>query len=64
MSSEDFDQKYKKIRIFIGKISSFDGKFLSVYLNRHVFIMLVKFVVGRINGIFNIVETETRKFHH
>ena len=64
MSSEDFDQNIKKIRIFIEKILSFDGKFLSIYLKSHVFIMLVKLVVGCINGIFNIVETETRKFHH
>ena len=61
-TSRDSDQKYKnKIRIFIGKISSVDVKFLSIYLNSHVFVMLVKFVAGRINGIFDVVETGTRK---
>ena len=53
-----------KIRIFIGKFSFFDGKLLSIYLKSHVFVMLVKFVVGRINGIFDSVEIERRKFRH
>ena len=33
-------------------------------MNRIVFVMLVKFVFGRINGIFDGAETETRKFNY
>ena len=61
-----FGQKYEKYQIFfIGKFSFFFFFFFfSIYLNSYVFVMLVKFVVGRINGILNDVEIETRKFHY
>ena len=51
----------------IKKITDFhflDVNFFSVYLNSDVFVMFIKFVVGHINGIFDVVETETRKFHY
>ena len=65
MSREDSDQKLKKIRFFYRIFFHFFySKFLLIYLNSHVFVMLVKFVVGRINGMFDGVETETRKIHH
>ena len=32
--------------------------------NTYVFAMLVKFIVGLINGLFDVVETKTRKFRH
>ena len=55
----------KKIsEFFIGKFSFFGGNLFSIYLNSYVFVVLVKFVIGRINGMFDGVGTETRNFHH
>ena len=51
-------------RIFFFFVFFFYSKFLLIYLNSHVSVMRVKFVVGRINGMFDGVETETRKIHH
>ena len=53
-------KKQKKTGFLLENFIFFGCKFRSIYLNSHVFEMLVKFVVGRINGIFDFVETETR----
>ena len=54
---QKYQNFYRKIFIFWWYFFFF---FFLNYLNSYVFVMLVKFVVGRINGIFDGVETETK----
>ena len=63
-NNPSFGQKYEKYQNFLSEIFHFLVVNFSIYLNSCVFVMLVKFVVGRINGIFGGVETETRKFNY
>ena len=40
-----FEQKYENIRIFYLKICQFLGVKFSIYLNRHVFVMICMYAV-------------------